>query len=63
MDTLERKVDVAVQELEEYKKKCDILQKQNTSLKSQLKNMKTMMANNNTMMSPTPNIKPDPDGK
>ena len=51
MDTLERKVELAVQELEEYKKKCDILQKQNTSLKSQLKSMKAMVANNNSMNS------------
>ena len=51
VDTLERKVELAVQELEEYKKKCDILQKQNTSLKSQLKSMKAMVANNNSMNS------------
>ena len=25
VDTLERKVDVAVQELDDYKKKCDVL--------------------------------------
>ena len=51
VDTLERKVELAVQELEEYKKKCDILQKQNISLKSQLKSMKAMVANNNSMNS------------
>ena len=51
VDPLERKVELAVQELEEYKKKCDILQKQNTSLKSQLKSMKAMVANNNSMNS------------
>ena len=44
-------MELAVQELEEYKKKCDILQKQNTSLKSQLKSMKAMVANNNSMNS------------
>lgn len=51
VDTLERKVELAVQELEEYKKKCDVLQKQNTTLKSQLKNLKTMVANNNSQNS------------
>jgi len=51
VDTLERKVELAVQELEEYKKKCDVLQKQNTTLKSQLKNLKNMVANNNSQNS------------
>ena len=51
VDTLERKVELAVQELEEYKKKCDVLQKQNTTLKSQLKNLKSMVANNNSQNS------------
>jgi len=60
VDTLERKVDVAVQELEDYKKKCEILQKQNTSLKSQLKSLRAILANNNSMAS---NIKQEPDGK
>ena len=51
VDTLERKVEIAVQELEEYKKKCDVLQKQNTTLKSQIKSLKAMVANNNSMNS------------
>jgi len=66
VDTLERKVDVAVQELDDYKKKCELLQKQNTSLRSQLKSLRTIVANNNssTTVAPslaTPTIKPDPD--
>ena len=36
----------AVQELEEYKKKCEFLQKQNTYLKSQSKSLRNV-ANNN----------------
>ena len=68
VDTLERKVDVAVQELDDYKKKCELLQKQNTSLRSQLKSLRTIVANNNssTTVAPslaTPTIKPDPDCK
>ena len=39
-------MELAVQELEEYKKKCEFLQKQNTSLKSQLKSLRNV-ANNN----------------
>ena len=35
-----------MQELEEYKKKCEFLQKQNTSLKSQIKSLRNV-ANNN----------------
>jgi len=57
VDTLERKVELAVQELEEYKKKCELLQKQNSSLKTQLKSLKSLVANNNSMVM----IKPDPD--
>merc|ERR1712038_2117808 len=60
VDTLERKVDVAVQDLEEYKKKCELLQKQNTSLRSQLKSLRSILANNNSMAAVT-TIKPDPD--
>ena len=56
VDTLERKVELTVQELEEYKKKCELLQKQNTTLKSQLKSLRAMLANNNSVT-----IKPDPD--
>ena len=51
-------MELAVQELEEYKKKCEFLQKQNTSLKSQLKSLRTVVANNNATA-----IKPDPDCK
>ena len=39
-------MELAVQELEEYKKKCEFLQKQNTSLKSQSKSLRNV-ANNN----------------
>jgi len=60
VDTLERKVDVAVQELEDYKKKCELLQKQNTSLRSQMKSLRSILANNNSMAAVT-TIKPDPD--
>jgi len=60
VDTLERKVDVAVQDLEDYKKKCELLQKQNTSLRSQLKSLRSILANNNSMSQST-TIKPDPD--
>merc|ERR1712098_323755 len=49
VDTLEHKVDVAVQDLEDYKKKCELLQKQNTSLRSQLKSLRSILANNNSM--------------
>ena len=65
VDTLERKVDVAVQELEDYKKKCDTLQKQNTSLRTQLKSLKSILANNNSMTAASiaATIKPDPDCK
>ena len=62
VDTLERKVDVAVQDLEDYKKKCELLQKQNTSLRSQLKSLRSILANNNSMSQST-TIKPDPDCK
>ena len=62
VDTLERKVDVAVQELEDYKKKCELLQKQNTSLRSQMKSLRSILANNNSMAAVT-TIKPDPDCK
>ena len=51
-------MELAVQELEEYKKKCELLQKQNVSLKSQLKSLKTAMATNNNAT-----IKQEPDGK
>ena len=73
VDTLERKVETAVQELDDYKKKCELLQKQNLSLKSQLKSLKAMLAssnNNSTVASSSPaaagavvTIKPDPDGE
>ena len=46
----------AVQELEEYKKKCEFLQKQNTSLKSQLKSLRNVANNNAASIA----IKPDP---
>jgi cell fate regulator YaaT (PSP1 superfamily) len=39
---------MAVQELEDYKKKCELLQKQNSSLKSQLKSVRATVVNNNT---------------
>ena len=57
VDTLEKRVELAVQELEEYKKKCELLQKQNVSLKSQLKSLKTTLATNNNAT-----IKQEPDG-
>ena len=44
--SMEKWVVFAVQELEEYKKKCEFLQKQNTSLKSQSKSLRNV-ANNN----------------
>merc|ERR1711953_836147 len=57
VDTLEKRVELAVQELEEYKKKCEFLQKQNTSLKSQLKSLRNVANNNAASIA----IKPDPD--
>lgn len=50
-------MELAVQELEEYKKKCEFLQKQNTSLKSQLKSLRNVANNNAASIA----IKPDPD--
>ena len=41
-------MELAVQELEEYKKKCEFLQKQNTSLKSQSKSLRNVANNNAT---------------
>ena len=50
-------MELAVQELEEYKKKCEFLQKQNISLKSQLKSLRNVANNNAASIA----IKPDPD--
>lgn len=60
VDTLERRVELAVQELDGYKKKCEQLQKHNTSLQSQLKSLRAIVASSNaTQVFP---LKLDPDG-
>ncbi|TRY73225.1 hypothetical protein TCAL_15771 [Tigriopus californicus] len=43
VDTLERQVEVASQELGEYKRKCEVLEKENASLQSQLRSLRAMV--------------------
>ncbi len=66
VDTLERKVELAIQELDEYKKKCELLQKQNSSLTTQLKSLRAIVqasaTNNNTSSQQQQLFKLDPDG-
>lgn len=43
VDTLEQRVNMASAEVESYKKRCEVLQKQNASLISQLNNLKALI--------------------
>merc|ERR1712018_774533 len=52
VDTLEQKVSLASAEVDAYKKRCDLLQKQNASLMSQLNNLRAMLVNQSTASSP-----------
>ena len=53
VDTLEQKVSLASAEVDAYKKKCELLQKQNASLMTQLNNLRAMLVNQSTTSSPT----------
>ena len=48
MDTLERQVEVAGQELLEYKRRCESLQRENATLLSQLKNLQKAVGTTTT---------------
>lgn len=45
VDTLEQKVSLASAEVDAYKKRCELLQKQNSSLMTQLNNLRAMLVN------------------
>ena len=45
VDTLEQRVSLASAEVDAYKKRCDLLQKQNASLITQLNNLRAMLVN------------------
>ena len=51
VDTLEQKVSLASAEVDAYKKKCELLQKQNASLMTQLNNLRAMLVNQSTTSS------------
>ena len=53
VDTLEQKVSLASAEVDAYKKRCELLQKQNASLMTQLNNLRAMLVNQSTTSSPT----------
>ena len=50
---MEQKVSLASAEVDAYKKKCELLQKQNASLMTQLNNLRAMLVNQSTTSSPT----------
>ena len=45
VDTLEQRVSLASAEVDAYKKRCEVLQKQNASLISQLNSLRAMIGN------------------
>ena len=45
VDTLEQRVSLASAEVDAYKKRCELLQKQNASLMTQLNNLRAMLVN------------------
>jgi hypothetical protein len=48
---LEQKVSLASAEVDAYKKRCDLLQKQNASLMTQLNNLRAMLVNQSSASS------------
>ena len=48
---MEQKVSLASAEVDAYKKKCELLQKQNASLMTQLNNLRAMLVNQSTTSS------------
>ena len=48
VDTLERQVEVASQELGEYKRKCQVLEKEKATLLVQLKSLRAMVVSSST---------------
>ena len=48
---MEQKVSLASAEVDAYKKKCDLLQKQNASLMTQLNNLRAMLVNQSSSVS------------
>eukprot|EP00095_Tigriopus_kingsejongensis_P005015 maker-scaffold139_size317827-snap-gene-1.27 protein:Tk05015 transcript:maker-scaffold139_size317827-snap-gene-1.27-mRNA-1 annotation:"cyclic amp response element-binding protein a-like" len=67
VDTLERQVEVASQELDEYKLKCEVLEKENASLQSQLRSLRALVTTSTCQepqqqqfLQPQLDIKPEP---
>ena len=48
---MEQRVSLASAEVDSYKKKCDLLQKQNASLMTQLNNLRAMLVNQSSSAS------------
>ena len=53
VDTLERQVEVASQELGEYKRKCQVLEKEKATLLVQLKSLRAMVVSSSTASATT----------
>ena len=51
VDTLEQKVSLASAEVDAYKKRCELLQKQNASLMTQLNNLRALLVNQSSSSS------------